>query len=457
MLPSALFSYFVGWLSTFVFLDKTSELETQNKRLTFHLRHLHAHQGSRVLFSDIPSSNEDLDSIAPPNDGYTLQTRSRTSHKPRSHSDFLEARRRSIRHAESAPILWNAEEIEAPDVEHRETLLTLAKMTYNAYIEPKDKDWYELGDKWTDNYPFGWEPDADGFRGYVFSTADNSTVVLSIKGTSASYFGGSGGPTAKKDKLNGDHNLLFSCCCAHVDWTWTEVCSCYRGGWNCDLNCLQGSLVEESLFYPLGTNIYYNLTYMYPNANIWIVGHSLGGALASLLGITFGVPVVAFESPGEKMASQRLHLPQPPSTQHVTHVYHTADPIAMGTCNGIFSSCALGGYAMESRCHLGESIIYDTISNLSWASDVRTHTIATVIEKLLSAPWAPAVEQGREVPAPEIDEDCVVSCCGIFVFVSMIADLLSCHCCPAGMLQMGIPRVCKRNTLDNFFYGTRTI
>ena len=35
--------------------------------------------------------------------------------------------------------------------------------------------------------------------------------------------------------------------------------------------------------------------------------------------------------------------------QHVTHVYHTADPIAMGTCNGILSSCYLGGYAMESR------------------------------------------------------------------------------------------------------------
>jgi putative lipase involved disintegration of autophagic bodies len=31
------------------------------------------------------------------------------------------------------------------------------------------------------------------------------------------------------------------------------------------------------------------------------------------------------------------------------HVWHTADPIAMGTCNGVLSSCALGGYAMESR------------------------------------------------------------------------------------------------------------
>lgn len=68
---------------------------------------------------------------------------------------------------------------------------------------------------------------------------------------------------------------------------------------------------------------------MYPNANIWLIGadniglnlyymltwhctgHSLGGALASLLGSTFGAPVVAFEAPGERMAASRLHLPMP--------------------------------------------------------------------------------------------------------------------------------------------------
>lgn len=58
-------------------------------------------------------------------------------------------------------------------------------------------------------------------------------------------------------------------------------------------------------------NLYFNLTYMYPEANIWIIGHSLGGALASLLGATFGVPVVTFETPGDKLAAQRLHLPSP--------------------------------------------------------------------------------------------------------------------------------------------------
>jgi hypothetical protein len=44
--------------------------------------------------------------------------------------------------------------------------------------------------------PVGWEPDADRLRGHIFTNDDNSTVILSLKGTSAGLLG-SGGPTAK--------------------------------------------------------------------------------------------------------------------------------------------------------------------------------------------------------------------------------------------------------------------
>ncbi|PIL35451.1 hypothetical protein GSI_02178 [Ganoderma sinense ZZ0214-1] len=373
--------------------------------LQFELRHLHATSADgRVLLHDVQEAGISALALGGEPTTYPLRTQRVTTHRPASMDAFHNARVRSMRFRENAVVDWDKIEVDGPDVNDRETLLVLAKMANNAYLLPDEQGWYPLGKYWNDSIPVGWEPDDDGFRGHVFATPDNSTVVLSIKGTSAAFIGG-GGPTSKKDKLN--DNMLFSCCCAHVDWTWTAVCGCYRGGWKCDQNCLEDAMVEDGLFYPTGINLYNNISYLYPNSDIWVTGHSLGGALASLLSVTFGAPAVAIESPGEKMASSRLHLPSPPETQPITHLYHTADPIAMGTCNGVLSSCFLGGYAMESRCHLGKSIVYDTVSNLSWSVDIRTHTIVNVIEKLLADPWPPAVDQGREVPEPVTEEDCI--------------------------------------------------
>lgn len=81
----------------------------------------------------------------------------------------------------------------------------------------------------------------------------------------------------------------------------------------------------------------------------------------------------------------------------------------MGTCNGILSSCYIAGYAFESRCHLGKKIVYDTVSNLSWSVDLRTHPIANMIDTILAEPWPLAEEQGREVPeAVPQEDDCIV-------------------------------------------------
>lgn len=316
---------------------------------------------------------------------------------------FRSARMRSMRHMQTEPFDWRDVDVPGPDVTKRENLLQLANMTYNSYYEVGHKDWYDLGSGWNASHPFGWEPDADGLRGHVFVSQDESTVVISVKGTSAGWITGRGGPTAGKDKLN--DNLLFSCCCARVRPTWSTVCDCYSGGSRCDQTCVEQALTEDSLYYAIGINLYNNVTYMYPNANIWVTGHSLGGGLASLVGVTFGAPAVAFESPGEKLAAARLHLPSPPSTQHVTHVYHNADPIPMGTCTGVISSCGVAGYALESRCHLGKVILYDTVTKLGWSVNVANHAIKVVIENLLHDDWDK--ENGLEVPIVGDEEDCV--------------------------------------------------
>jgi lipase ATG15 len=137
--------------------------------------------------------------------------------------------------------------------------------------------------------------------------------------------------------------------------------------------------------------------------------------LASLLGTTYGFPAVAFESPGERLALTRLDIPIPPemattgnySLAPVTHIYHTADPIPQGACTGRTSPCAQAGYALETRCHLGRTIVYDTVGRLKWSVDIRTHPIREIITRILEKEiwW----EFGRQVPRARVEEDCVVS------------------------------------------------
>ncbi|KAJ7087887.1 alpha/beta-hydrolase [Mycena epipterygia] len=343
----------------------------------------------------------------------SLKARPTTVYKPRSLDAFHHARRRSLNFAESERVEWDSYDVLGPDIEDLHTLAQLARMTGNAYALPGNSTWYEVDPAWNTSFPFGWEDKDNGFRGHVFMSSDNSTVVLSIKGTTLQ------GPTSKQDKYNDNLPVsffltLFSCCCARVDFSWVfrQVCDCYRNSWRCDNTCLTKALIEDSLFYSVGVKLVNDLFFLYPTANVWLVGHSLGGALAALLGTTFGLPAVAFESPGEKLAAQRLHLPMPPVDgplgpylPAITHVYHNGDPIPQGACTGVASVCAQGGYALETKCHLGKSIVFDTVNKLGWKVDVRKHVIRDVILKVLEAEgveW----EEGRSVPLAREESDC---------------------------------------------------
>ncbi|KAL4070680.1 hypothetical protein J3A83DRAFT_4358795 [Scleroderma citrinum] len=179
-------------------------------------------------------------------------------------------------------------------------------MTNNAYFTGHDTGWYDV-EGFNSSIPVGWEPTADSLRGHIFVSEDSSTVILSIKGTSAGWTTESGGPI---------------------------------GSGRCERECVKTSLLDEDLFYSVGLNLYNIITYI----------------------ATFGAPVVAFKTPAEKLAVTQLHLPILPSTQHITHAIHTADPIAMG-------------YMQCCRCHLGQVILYDTVTKLGWAVDIRTHTV----------------------------------------------------------------------------------
>lgn len=293
---------------------------------------------------------------------------------------------------------WEETDVAIPDVRDKQTVVSLATMSSNAYVrfpksddEKKKLDWIDVGRPWVpddehDSINFGWNE--SGLRGHVFVSENNKTVVISIKGTSgAGIPGGGSDETTAADKTN--DNLLFLCCCARVSYLWTTVCDCYRGTYTCDQKCLEKEHLRRDRYYQAAIDIYQNVTQLYDpeTTDIWVTGHSLGGALASLLGRTFGLPAVAFEAPGEMLATRRLHLPQPPGLpkyqENIWHFGNTGDPIYMGVCNGVSSSCNAAGYALETACHTGKQCIYDVVSDKGWKVNLLNHRIHTLIDDVI--------------------------------------------------------------------------
>ncbi|KAK9479470.1 Alpha/Beta hydrolase protein [Lipomyces japonicus] len=297
---------------------------------------------------------------------------------------------------------WIDEDVIVPNVTDKQTLLSLAKMTADAYIGiPMSGDWLDVGEPYNESSRFGW--DDKGLRGHVFTDETNSTVVIAIKGTSSALFDNDG-DTVAADKAN--DNLLFSCCCARISYVWTTVCDCYSSSYNCTQSCLEDSLYAKDRYYRAVMDMYRNVTALYPKATIWATGHSLGGSMAALLGRTYGVPTVAFEAPPERLAAERLHLPFPPvrsvaadQRQDLPTIWHfgnTADPIFMGVCNGPSSTCWIAGYAMETKCHSGLECVYDTVADKKWHVSISSHRIRAVIDMIESYNSTPTCTQQAE-------------------------------------------------------------
>lgn len=78
---------------------------------------------------------------------------------------------------------------------------------------------------------------------------------------------------------------------------------------------------------------------MFPHAQFWVLGHSLGGVVASLLGTTFGLPTVTFESPADRMVLNRLGLGGEGrrGSEVVTQVFHTVRLLSFLLCRSRFS------------------------------------------------------------------------------------------------------------------------
>jgi lipase ATG15 len=84
------------------------------------------------------------------------------------------------------PSAWSVDRVLAPNISDKATVLALARMAIDAYyINDTCAGWDDVGGPINRTDDFGWE--GDGLRGHVFVDQENSTVVVSIKGTSRGW------------------------------------------------------------------------------------------------------------------------------------------------------------------------------------------------------------------------------------------------------------------------------
>ena len=125
--------------------------QTDPTELQFELRHLHAvSRSARVVFSDVLPRAIDSEANGSKRDHntYTIPTVTMPTFRPPSFEALSQARTHSRNFRQSMSFSWDEDEVIGPDVEKRDTLLELAKMTNNAYVEPDDPAWYDLGGHW---------------------------------------------------------------------------------------------------------------------------------------------------------------------------------------------------------------------------------------------------------------------------------------------------------------------
>ncbi|KAI8811078.1 Alpha/Beta hydrolase protein [Cladochytrium replicatum] len=295
-----------------------------------------------------------------------------------------------------------------PNIADPATVRNLGFMASDAYLDDasRNKDWKPVPG-WDVSNRFGWE--SDGVRGYVFADEHAEIVVLSFRGLSPTF---PTGGTSARDKSN--DNVMFSCCAGKTTWTGyiTYDCAAANPPNTCREDCIQYHTNFADSYYNLAQTLYLAIRQYYAASTIWVTGHSHGGALASLIALTNGIPSISFSTPASLLFAHRLGLlpggfgpaterPAFPdytsflATLQIYHILIESDPIPAGECTSFFSQCRRNGYILETHCQLGRVC---TIEDPGGRQDVAQHSTGAMLARL---------ERMESVPTCGVQEHCL--------------------------------------------------
>lgn len=262
----------------------------------------------------------------------------------------------------------------------------LAIMSNNVYTYINQSNWidlpnYTVKDITNDNntiksfYFYNKETNVISFKGtttIIGLQEDGNFVDTSPvrQGTFSSTFA---------DKFN--DNLYFSCCFYKQSSLFNDLhCECENIFVNsCCKSCYQNS-TSFSLNY---INIAIDIVEKIKKdtdidfRNIIFTGHSLGGTIATIMGIMYNKTSIAFQSPGDK---HYLHLIGLQAHSGTYHFGHDADPIFIGTCG---NTCWTFGYNIYTKCHSGYTCLYNAKEKLGYTESILNHRIDYIIKNVL--------------------------------------------------------------------------
>ena len=188
-----------------------------------------------------------------------------------------------------------------------------------------------------------------GQSGFICKIYDTKYgLVMAFKGTTPIIFGISMGETAIDDFYI--DKILF----------------------NCKKNVNKEKISE--LIEEIETMINFFKNY-YKNKPIILTGHSLGGAIASIVGAKNNLYTISFSAPGEKKIFKEMQFPL--MDQKVYHIGLCNDSIYKGKCTN-HSICNLLNYKIHTKCHLGKEFCVATPGPIG----ILFHT-CFILEKML--------------------------------------------------------------------------